>query len=87
MKRVEERLGFTILLEEPPPTRSLWAALAKPVDLGLYAELEQTVKVCLACTRESALADARAFVDDVASRRSYLPRIRSGTSHRQKTAG
>ena len=70
MTRVEERRGFEILLEEPPATKSLWAAMVTTGDPILFAELEDTVQVCLACTREGALSDARAFIDRVTSRRS-----------------
>jgi hypothetical protein len=49
---------------------SLWAALVTTGDPILFAELEDSVQVCLACTREGALADARAFIDRVTSRRS-----------------
>jgi hypothetical protein len=65
MPRVEERRGFEILLEEPPSTKSLWAALVTTGDPVLIAALEDSVQVCLACTREGALADARAFIDKV----------------------
>jgi hypothetical protein len=68
MVRVEERLGFEILLEEPPSSRSLWAALVTTSDPILIAELQDSVQVCLACTREGALSDARAFIDKVAAR-------------------
>ena len=70
MTRIEERRGFEILLEEPPPTKSLWAAMVTTGDPILFAELEDTVKVCLACTREGALSNARAFIDEVTSRRA-----------------
>jgi hypothetical protein len=70
MTRVEERRGYEILLEEPPSAKSLWAALVTTGDPILFAALEDSVQVCLACTREGALADARAFIDKVASRRS-----------------
>jgi hypothetical protein len=63
MKRVEERRGFAILLEEPPSKKSLWAAVVRA--LGA----QDGVKVCLGCTREKVLADARAFVDETAARR------------------
>jgi hypothetical protein len=68
MTRVEEREGFEILLEEPPPTKSLWAAMVTTGDPILFAELEDTVQVCLACSREGALSDARAFIDKITSR-------------------
>jgi hypothetical protein len=70
MTRVEERKGFEILLEEPPPTRSLWAAMVTTGDPILFTELKDTVQVCLACTREGALSDARSFIDKVTSRRA-----------------
>ncbi len=70
MTRIEKRGGFEILLEEPPSAMSLWAALVTTGDPILFAELEDSVQVCLACTREGALADARAFIDRVTSRRS-----------------
>jgi hypothetical protein len=69
MTRVEERGGFEIRLEEPPSAKSLWAALVTTEDPLLFAELEDSAQVCLACTREGALSDARAFIDQVASRR------------------
>ena len=69
MTRVEERRGFAILLEEPPSTKSLWAAKVTTGDPILFAELEERVQVCLACTREGALSDARAFIDKVMSTR------------------
>jgi len=69
MTRVEERRGFEILLEEPPSTKSLLAAMVTTGDPILFAELEDTVQVYLACTREGALSDARAFIDKVTSRR------------------
>jgi hypothetical protein len=37
MIRIEERRGFEILLEEPPPTKSLWAALVTTGDPILIA--------------------------------------------------
>jgi hypothetical protein len=70
MTRVEERKGFEILLEEPPPTKSLWAAMVTTGDPVLFTELEDTVQICLACTREAALSDARSFIDKVTSRRA-----------------
>lgn len=70
MTRVEERSGFEILVEEPPPIKSLWAALVRPVDATPLAAREDEVKVCLSCTREGALADARAFIDHVTARRA-----------------
>jgi len=72
MTRVEKRGGFEILLEEPSSSKSLWAALVTTGDPILFAELEDTVQVCLACTREGALSDARAFIDKVASRRLHV---------------
>jgi len=72
MTCVEERRGFEILLEEPPPTKSLWAAMVTTGDPILFAELEDTVQVCLAYTREGALSDARAFIDKIAARRPTL---------------
>ena len=75
MTRVEERRGFEILLEEPPPTKSLWAAMVTTGDPILFAELEDTVKVCLACTREGALSDARAFIDGIVASRPTLRAI------------
>jgi hypothetical protein len=67
MTRVEERRGFEILLEEPPSAKSLWAALVKTGDSILIDKASDSVHVCLSCSREGALADARAFVDKVAS--------------------
>ena len=64
MTRVEERLGFEISLEEPPGPKSLWAAVVKIKDRPL-----DSVQVYLACTRERALSDARAHIDEVVSRR------------------
>jgi hypothetical protein len=72
MTRVEERRGFEILLEEPPSTKSLWAALVTTEDPILIAELQDSVQVCLAGTREGALSDARAFIDRVVSRRLHV---------------
>ena len=72
MTRVEERLGFEILLEEPPSSKGLWAALVTTGDPNLIAELNDSVQVCLACTRERALSDARAFIDKVAARRLHV---------------
>jgi hypothetical protein len=69
MTRVEERQGFEILLEEPPSAKSLWAALVTTGDPILINELNDSVQVWLACTREGAMSDARAFIDKVASRR------------------
>jgi hypothetical protein len=66
MKRVEERRGFAILLEAPPSRKSLWAAVVRAAN-PLGAALG--VKVCLGCSREKVLADARAFVDEAAARR------------------
>jgi hypothetical protein len=66
MTRVEERRGFEILVEEPPSAKSLWAALVTTVDSKLGGELKDSVQVCLACTRERALEDARAFIDKLA---------------------
>jgi hypothetical protein len=72
MTRVEQRQGFEILLEEPPSSKSLWAALVTTGDPMLIAELNDSVQVCLACTREGALSDARAFIDKVTSRRLHV---------------
>jgi hypothetical protein len=72
MTLVEERQGFEILLEEPPSSKSLWAALVTTGDPVLIAALNDSVQVCLACTRERALSDARAFIDKVASRRLHV---------------
>jgi hypothetical protein len=63
--RIEERRGFEILLEAPPSSQSLWAALVTSADPTLFAELGGSEQVCLAYTRERALANARAFVDNV----------------------
>jgi hypothetical protein len=71
MTRVEQRHGFEIMLEEPPSTKSLWAALVTTADPILIAELQDNVQVCLGCTRERALEDARACIDKVAG-----PRLR-----------
>ncbi len=48
MTRIEKRGGFEILLEEPPSAMSLWAALVTTGDPILFAELEDSVQVCLA---------------------------------------
>jgi hypothetical protein len=63
MTRIEHRKGFDILLEAPPSHKSLWAAMVRasdilPVDTGAH--------LCLACTREAAISDARAFIDSLA---------------------
>jgi hypothetical protein len=70
MTRVEERKGFEILLEAPPSAKSLWAAMVTTGDPILRGELRDCVQVCLACTREGALSDARAFIDQLAARRA-----------------
>lgn len=44
---VEEHNGFEILVEEPPPIKSLWAALVRPIDATPLASQEDDVKVCL----------------------------------------
>jgi hypothetical protein len=72
MTRVEERRGFEILLEEPPSAKSLWAALIKTGDPILIDKASDSVHVCLSCSREGALADARAFIDKVASDRPLI---------------
>jgi hypothetical protein len=72
MTRVEERRGFEILLEEPPSAKSLWAALIKTGDCILSDKASDSVHVCLSCSREGALADARAFIDKVASDRPHV---------------
>jgi hypothetical protein len=74
MTRVEERRGFAILLEEPPSPKSLWAALVTTADPTLIAEPHDSVQVCLSCTREGALSDARAFIDKV-SKRQRVARV------------
>jgi hypothetical protein len=56
MTRIEERRGFEILLEAPPSSQSLWAALVTTADPTLFAELGESEHVCLAYTRERALA-------------------------------
>ena len=61
MAHIEERNGFEILVEEPPPIKSRWAALVRPVEATAVAAQEDDVKVCLSCTRDDALADARAL--------------------------
>jgi hypothetical protein len=71
MTRVEERRGFEILLEEPPSAKSLWAALIKTGDSILIDKASASVHVCLSCSRDGALADARAFIDKAASERPH----------------
>jgi hypothetical protein len=66
MERIEERRGYAISLEEPPSRKSLWAAVVRSKN-PLVAE--SGVKICLGCTREKVLADARAFVDEAAAHR------------------
>lgn len=65
MTCAEERLGFQISLEEPPGPKSLWAAVVKIKDQPL-----ESVQVYLAWTRERALSNARAHIDEVVSCRS-----------------
>jgi hypothetical protein len=72
MTRIEERRGFKILLEEPPSAKGLWAALIKTSDAILIDKASDSVQVCLSCSREGALADARAFIDKVASDRPQV---------------
>jgi hypothetical protein len=72
MTRVEERGGFEILLEEPPSAKSLWAALIKTGGSILIDKASASVHVCLSCSRDGALADARAFIDKVASDRPHI---------------
>jgi hypothetical protein len=69
MTRVEDRRGFAILLEQPPSTKSLWAALVTTEAL-IAKQPHDGVQVCLSCTREGALSDARAFIDRVSERQS-----------------
>jgi hypothetical protein len=66
MKPVEERRGFAILLEAPPSKKSLWAAVVRAAEHPLG--MARGVKVCLGCSREKVLADARAFVDEATAR-------------------
>jgi hypothetical protein len=68
MRKIEDRHGFEIRLQEPTPTKSLWAALITSDNPLLAGKLDCCVKVCLAFTREDAMAKAHAFVDDVADR-------------------
>jgi hypothetical protein len=69
MTRVEDRRGFAILLEQPPSTKSLWAALVTTEAL-IAKQPHDGVQVCLSCTREGALSDARASIDRVSERQS-----------------
>jgi hypothetical protein len=62
MTRVEHRKGFDILLEEPPSHKSLWAAMVRASDT---TRIDLGAQLCLACTREAAMSDARAFIDSV----------------------
>jgi hypothetical protein len=66
MTRVEERQGFEILLEAPPSAQSFGATLVTTAD-ATFAERGGNEQVCLAYTRETALDNARAFVDKVAA--------------------
>jgi hypothetical protein len=68
VRKVEDRHGFEIRLQEPTPTKSLWAALITSDNPLLAGELDCCVKVCLAFTSEDAMEKAHAFVDDVADR-------------------
>ena len=65
MERVEERRGYAISLEKPPSRKSLWAAVVRSQNPLVAAS---GVKICLGCSRERVLADARAFVDETAAR-------------------
>jgi hypothetical protein len=71
MTRVEGRGGFAILLEEPPSTKSLWAALVTTEAL-IAKQPHDGVQVCISCTREGALSDARAFIDRASECQSAL---------------
>jgi hypothetical protein len=68
VRKVEDRHGFEIRLQEPTPTKSLWAALITSDNPLLAGKLDCCVKVCLAFTREDAMEKAHAFVDEVADR-------------------
>jgi hypothetical protein len=61
MERVEERRGYAISLEKPPSRKSLWAAVVRSKSALIAAS---DVKICLGCSRERVLADARAFIDE-----------------------
>jgi hypothetical protein len=72
MTLLDER-GFEILLEEPPSAKSLWAALVTSLDPTLCARL-RTGALFLACSREKALADARAHIETQISELRAAPR-------------
>jgi hypothetical protein len=68
VRKIEDRLGFEIRLQEPTPTKGLWAALITSDNPLLADKLDCSVKVCLALTSEAAMEKAHAFVDEVAAR-------------------
>jgi hypothetical protein len=62
------------MIVTPLPPQSAHRALRLSASLGcrarLVAELQDAVQICLGCTRERALSDARAFIDQMSVRRA-----------------